>query len=140
MTIGVTVPGVVLAGYDLLLPGITASLGALCVGISDVPGTLSRKRNGMLIGIVFVFLVSFLTGICTNSTLLLFGLIILFCFVFSMFSIYGGLAANIGTACLLAMVFSLEGVRDLQQSLQYAGYMVAGGGWYFLLLVVFWMI
>src|SRR3546814_4158829 len=73
MTLGVTVPAVVLAGQDLFVSGITASLGALCVGISDVPGTLSRKRNGMVIGGVLMFLVSFLTGLATASTFLLFG-------------------------------------------------------------------
>ncbi len=140
MTLGVTVPAIVLSQQGLLLSGITASLGALCVGISDIPGTLSRRRNGMLIGASLMFLVSFLTGICANSLFLLFGLIIVCCFVFSMFSIYGGRAANIGTACLLAMVFSSEGARDVSESLIYAGFMLAGGAWYFLLSVVFWQI
>lgn len=140
MTLGVTVPAIVMSEQGLLLSGITASLGALCVGISDVAGTLSRRRNGMLIGGCLVFLVSFLTGIFTGSVFLLFGLIIVFCFVFSMFSIYGGRAANIGTACLLAMVFSVEGVRDVRESLVFAGFMFAGGMWYFLLSVVFWQI
>ncbi|WP_158640638.1 FUSC family protein [Anseongella ginsenosidimutans] len=51
-----------------------------------------------------------------------------------------GRASNIGTACLLAMVFSVEGVRDFSQSLEYAGFMLAGGIWYFLLSVVLWQI
>src|SRR5690606_5846131 len=140
MTLGVTVPAIVLSQQGLLLSGITASLGALCVGISDIPGTLSRRRNGMLIGASLMFLVSFLTGICANSLFLLFGLIIVCCFVFSMFSIYGGRAANIGTACLLAMVFSSEGARAVSASLIDAGFMLAGGAWYFLLSVGFWQL
>lgn len=140
MTIGVTVPAVFLAGQDMLFSGIAASLGALCVGISDVPGTLGRKRNGMLIGGLLMFLVAFLTGLCTGHSMLLLGFIMLCCLVFSMFSIYGGRAANIGTACLLAMVFSIEGVKDFPQALQHASFMAAGGAWYFLLSVVFWQI
>src|SRR3546814_10939495 len=76
MTLGVTVPAVVLAGQDLFVYGITASLGALCVGISVVPGTLSRKRNGMLIGGVLMFLLLFLTVLANVSTFLFFGLTI----------------------------------------------------------------
>src|SRR3546814_9536078 len=67
------------------------------------------------------------TPLFRSSTFLLLGVIILFCLVFSMFSIYGGRASNIGTACLLAMVFSIEGTRDVSQALEYAAFMLSGG-------------
>src|SRR5215213_623008 len=60
ITAGVIIPAVVLYHYGMLATMIGIPLGALFVSLTDNPGPIAHRRNGMLISIALNFLVAVL--------------------------------------------------------------------------------
>ena len=96
--------------------GIVISEGALCVSISDAPGPIEHKRNGMLYCNIFVFLMALLTGLVNENKFLLGLLVLLSSFFLTMLTLYGNRAASIGTAALLIMILRMNKVTSRRRS------------------------
>ena len=133
ITFGVLLPSLIFYHFNQIEVGITISLGALAVSIADNPGPVIHKRNGMLICNLFIFLTAILTGLINQSPILLGVEILVLCFFFSMFSVYGTRASSIGTAALLIMIISIDQKLSLTGTFQHAMYILSGGLWYLLL-------
>jgi uncharacterized membrane protein (TIGR01666 family) len=130
ITFGVLLPPIILAQMGLLETGIIISLGAITTSIPDNPGPVLHKRNAMLACIFFMILVAFTTGTLNQTPLLICLEILVFCFFFSMFNIYGNRASSISTAVLIIMVLTIDPKFDLQELLKYTGLLAGGGIWY----------
>ncbi|MEO5501465.1 MAG: FUSC family membrane protein [Ginsengibacter sp.] len=138
VTLEIITPTIILSLYGHFQTGVTISLGALCVSICDAPGPVIHKRNGMLYGILFVFLMSLITGL-VNDHIILLGLLILGAsFFFTMISVYGSRAASIGTAALLIMVLKMSNHQNDGHALLESLYILAGGIWYLLWALLFY--
>jgi len=134
ITFGVLLPSLVFFHLDQLEVGLTISLGAYCVSIADNQGPISHKRNGMLVCNIFVFITTLLTGFINKYPILLGLEIIILCFFYSMFSVYGNRASSIGTAALLIMILSIDqDVTVFTGVWGHALLILAGGIWYMLL-------
>jgi uncharacterized membrane protein (TIGR01666 family) len=134
ITFGVLLPSLVFFQLDQLEVGLTISLGAVCVSIADNQGPINHKRNGMLFCSIFVFLTTLLTGLINRYPVLLGLEIIILCFFYSMFSVYGNRASSIGTAALLVMILSIDhDVTASKGAMGHALYILAGGIWYMML-------
>ncbi|MDP2413642.1 FUSC family membrane protein [Daejeonella sp.] len=134
ITFGVLLPSLVFFHLDQLEVGLTISLGAVCVSIADNQGPINHKRNGMLFCSIFVFLTTLLTGLINKYPVLLGLEIIILCFFYSMFSVYGNRASSIGTAALLVMILSIDhDVTASKGAMGHALYILAGGMWYMML-------
>jgi len=134
ITFGVLLPSLVFFHLDQLEVGLTISLGAVCVSIADNQGPINHKRNGMLFCSIFVFLTTLLTGLINKYPILLGLEIIILCFFYSMFSVYGNRASSIGTAALLVMILSIDhDVTASKGAMGHALYILAGGIWYMML-------
>src|SRR3954471_10078339 len=92
ITLEIILPVIICAQFGKMSTGLTIALGSLCVSISDVPGPVQSKRNGMLYCIGFVFLMSLLTGFVNQYPIALGLLIIIATFFFTMISVYGNRA------------------------------------------------
>ncbi|MDQ6903358.1 MAG: FUSC family protein, partial [Bacteroidota bacterium] len=138
ITLEIILPAVICAQFGRLDLGITISLGALCVSISDAPGPVKHKRNGMLYCNIFIFLMALLTGFFNNNILLLGLLIIFSSFFFTMFSVYGNRAASIGTAALLVMILRMTHAADTSNTFTDSILILAGGTWYMILALLFY--
>jgi uncharacterized membrane protein YccC len=130
ITVGITLPAILLGYLHNLSTGIVVSIGAMCVANTDNPGPIHHRRNGMIACVLIIFFVSLLTGLASGSPVLMGLLVLLFCFLFSMMGIYGSRASSIGVNALLVMILSLE--RHLQgwDVLTHALDVLAGGLWY----------
>ena len=137
-TLAIISPAIFFSHLGNLELGITISLGALCTSISDAPGPVKHKRNGMLYCNIFVFLMALLTGLCNGNILLLGLLIILSSFFFTMFSVYGNRAASIGTAALLVMILRMMDVENISKTITDSLLILSGGVWYMLLSLLFY--
>lgn len=134
ITFGVLLPSVIFYQLGLLSIGLTVSLGALCVSIADNPGPVVHKRNGMLFCNLFAFLTALLTGMINQNPILIGLEIVILCFFYSMFSVYGNRASSVGTAALIIMVFTID--EDVIVSLGiwwHSIYILSGGIWYMVL-------
>jgi uncharacterized membrane protein (TIGR01666 family) len=140
ITLGVLLPSLVLAQFGQLQTGLTLSLGALCVSGADNPGPVMHKRNGMLICSLLMFMVAIATGFARLNMYTMGLEIVVFAFIFSMFTVYGNRAASVGTACLLIMILMMEQALKPAQIVGYAATILAGCLWYTLLSVTFFSI
>lgn len=84
------------------------SLGALAVSITDVPGPLRHRINGMGICILLLFSVSLISAYASYNVVLLGVVVTISGFVFSMLTIYGLRSSAVGIAVMVIMIISLN--------------------------------
>lgn len=132
ITFGVVSPALIAYQFGHLELGITISMGALIVSITDNPGPTAHKRNAMLATNFFIVFMALLIGFTNRSSLLLALEIPLLCFLFSMLTVYGARASSVGVAALLVMVIGIDQHLDAVGTLLHALYLLSGGIWYFL--------
>ena len=137
VTLEIILPVIICAQFNKIGIGFTIALGALCVSISDAPGPVEQKRNGMIYCNAFVFTMALLTGFVNDNVVLLGLLIVLSSFLFTMISVYGSRAGSIGTAALLVMILRMADVVPPLQVLTDALLILAGGAWYMLVALLF---
>jgi uncharacterized membrane protein (TIGR01666 family) len=130
ITAGITLPAILLGFFHNLSAGIVVSIGAMCVANTDNPGPIHHRRNGMIACILFIFFVSLITGWVNRSPVWMGLIVLVFCFVFSLMSIYGNRASSIGLNSLLVMVLNIDYHRQGWDVLYNALYIAAGGSWY----------
>jgi uncharacterized membrane protein (TIGR01666 family) len=140
ITFGILLPALFLAHFNQIEAGLTLSLGALCVSITDSPGPVIHKRNGMLYCNLFIFVVALATGYAHQHVLLMGLEVLLFSFLFSMFPVYGNRAGALGTAALLVMILMMDTQLEPAQVPGYSAQILAGGVWYMLLSLLFFKI
>jgi len=137
MSLGILIPALTLLQFDRFEQGIALSLGAVCVCVTDSPGPILHKRNAMAIGNLCMFIVALTTGFARFNVYTLGIEIVVFSFLFSMFTVYGNRAASVGTAALLVMIFMIDRDIEPNEVLKYSGNILAGGLWYMVFSLVF---
>jgi len=130
ITAGITLPAILLGYFHNLSAGIVVSIGAMCVANTDNPGPIHHRRNGMIACVLFIFFVSLITGWANRSPVWMGLIVLLFCFAFSLMSIYGNRASSIGLNSLLVMVLNIDYHYQGWYVLYNALYIAAGGLWY----------
>lgn len=133
ITAGIVLPALILSYFDLLNIGVVVSLGAMSVSITDNPGPIHHRRNGMLACIVVNTVIATLTGFAAPHQFTLGILIFFACFLFSMFGVFGTRANSVGVSALLIMVLNMERPNEGWNVLINTAYILAGGLWYMLL-------
>ncbi|PZR23881.1 MAG: hypothetical protein DI535_23040 [Citrobacter freundii] len=136
ITAGVLLPSLILGYYNQLQLGIFISLGALSVSITDNPGPIHHRRNGLLICCGLIFLVALMVGFALPVKWVFMILLPVLCFFFSMIGVYGARATAIGIAALLVMVMMTHEALAGWQVVYFALYILAGGLWYTLLSLI----
>ena len=136
ITVAILVP-VIISGYFGLLPvGLTIGLGALSVSITDNPGPIHHRRNGLIVSNGLIFAMAIIGGLLQPAHWLFMFLLPVFCFIFSMFGVYGARATAIGIASLFVLVLQTEHSFRGWDILFNGLYILAGGIWYVLLSLV----
>ena len=120
--------------------GMTLSLGALAVSLTDAPGPLTNKRNGMLLATLAVFLIATLTAVARLHPLSMAAELLGVAFFFSMFNAYGARAAGVGNAAILIMILTMDTETAPHDALLHASLIAAGGLWCFSLSLLFSLI
>lgn len=111
--------------------GLAISLGAVCINITDIPGPMHYKRNGLLIGSFLIFVASVFSAFFHIHPILTAIILGVFTFVFTMFAVYGIRAATIGSAALLVMILSLHNeAASFREILFRSCLILAGSLWY----------
>jgi len=108
ITVGITLPAILLSQFNNLGAGISVSLGAMCVGNTDNPGPIHHRRNGMIACMLIIFLVTLLVDLASASHIWTGLLVLIFCFLFSFIGVYGARASSIGVNALLVMVLNID--------------------------------
>ena len=129
-TLAILLPAVLLAQLGHFAEGLTISTGAVCVSVTDTPGPVGHRRNGLLAALGLVFLTAVLTGVAARNTWLLGLEIGALGFGLTMLLVWGARAGAVGTAGLLNVVLLLAHPPALAQVLPHAALLLLGGFWY----------
>ena len=133
ITFGITLPALIFSYFGKIETGLILSLGAMAVSVSDIPGPIHQRRNGMLVTAALIFVVSLITGFINHYPVLLgIGIAITF-FALSMIGAYGARVNAVGFAGMLIIVLTLDVSMTAVQNLLNAAYLLAGGMWYMML-------
>jgi uncharacterized membrane protein (TIGR01666 family) len=130
ITVGIVLPAIVFNHFGLLSQGVVVSLGAMSVSLTDNPGPVHHRKNGMIACIIINTIVAMLTGFAAPHHFLLGALIAVACFVFSMIGVFGTRANSIGVSALLIMVLNIDRHHEGWAVMINAGYILAGSIWY----------
>ena len=71
LAFGTVVPALVFSAFGDLRTGIIVSVGAMAVGLSDSPGPLHHRRNGMLFCTLTVSVAALVINLVSGITVLL---------------------------------------------------------------------
>lgn len=133
ITAGVLLPAFILSYFNMLPTGISISLGALFVSVTDSAGPVHHRQNGMMVGIASITIVTLIAGSIANSPVLLGIFIFIACFFFSMINIYGTRAGSVGTATLIILTLSIDTRLNLTTPalvIRHSLLIASGGLWY----------
>lgn len=130
ITAGVMVPLLVLVQYNWLTIGIPFLWGALFVSLTDTPGPIHHRRNGMIAAILLNTIVVLITALTKEYQVLLVLQIVAGAFLLSMAGIYGARAGAVGVLGLIVMLLNLLSIRE-EHNLYLDSLLVCSGGlWY----------
>ena len=130
ITVAVLLPAIIFHQFNRLDAGLAISIGAFGASLTESPGPLQHKRNGILMFAVFSFFVAFITEAARGNPILMGTVILLFSFFFSMLTVYGNRAASIGTATLLMMVLNMSDDFGPDQRFLSSFLILGGSLWY----------
>lgn len=136
-TAAILLPSIGFGSIGLLNVGMTISLGALCVSLTDAPGPVTHKRNGMLFCVFFIFIITLVTAIVRLDVFLMGVVIAVVSFVFSMFNIYGNRASGVGSAVILVMILTMDKPVQPGVVLEHSLLIMFGGLWYMSISLLF---
>ncbi|MDB5196620.1 MAG: hypothetical protein JWP88_991 [Flaviaesturariibacter sp.] len=130
ITLAILLPALIGSFYGWFEAGMTIALGALCISLTDAPGPLLNKRNGMLICAAFVFIIATLTVFASRNIVTMGLEIVAVSFFFSMFNVYGARAAGVGNAVILMMILTMDKEIPNNEVLPHSLLVLLGGIWY----------
>jgi uncharacterized membrane protein (TIGR01666 family) len=133
ITAGIVLPAVILNHFNLLAIGLVVSLGAMSVSITDTPGPIHHRKNGMIACTLINTVMALLTALVAPYIWMMGFLLLVACFSFSMIAVYGSRANAIGVSALLMIVLNMTGRHQGWDILINAGYIFTGAVWYTLL-------
>ena len=136
LTFSIVFPALVLGYFGHLQIGLFISIGALILSITDSPGPINHRLNGMLVAIVITTVVSLGINFIypALSWLILFFLV--FGFIFSMLAVFGARAAGIGIASLLAAILAMHQPDKDFSILWKTFYQFCGSLWFLIISLV----
>jgi uncharacterized membrane protein YccC len=129
ITAGVMLPTLVLANFGWLTFGMPFLLGALFVSITDSPGPIHHRRNGLLTAVALNTLTVFITAVIREHQILLLVTVVVFSFFYSLIGVFGNRAGAIGVLALVIMLLNLT-PRQESNLLRDALLVFSGGMWY----------
>lgn len=138
-SIGVLLPVALLGGFFKLYGiGVIASMGALCVAIVDQPGGPRRYRSNEMLGAAALgTFTAFITGLSSSTPLLIWILVPLLSFFYSMLNVFGKRGGLIGFACLLLMALTLRFPMSPNEVLLHTLFSGGGALFYFAFSTLF---
>jgi|TARA_R110000737_G_scaffold182215_1_gene205613 uncharacterized membrane protein (TIGR01666 family) len=138
LTFAVVTPLVILyaLGYTQFAPGIIA--GAFLNAPGDIPGSLKRKVNAILISIALTMVITTIILFLKPYFVILLVAIAVISFIVSLISVYGFRASLVSFSGLLAMVLAFAMQKETAEAIfTHVALMCVGGFWYLLVSFTF---
>jgi uncharacterized membrane protein YccC len=130
ITAGVMIPTLVMIQQGWLSIGIPFLFGALFVSLTDTPGPIHHRRNGMFAALALNTFTVLVVSLTRQYDLLLAAQVLIFSFFFSMMGIYGARAGAVGILAIVMMLIHMSPLHREQSLLVNTVLTALGGLWY----------
>ncbi len=130
VTFCVILPAWLLYHFGLLTAMSGIPLGALFVGLTDNPGPLHHRRNGLLIASALSFIIVVISGFSRNHPWLIgieIAVLGIFC---SLVAVFGTRANSIGLTVLIIFILGMNGRIPIGNVFEMGAHYFIGGLWY----------
>lgn len=139
-TLSCVLPVFILAQIGHFQEGFVIALGALLTFPSDVPGSLNHKIKGILIAIFLITGTNLFLGFIQNYTFIVYPVLLLLVFFFSMLSVYGHRANMISFVSLISATLVFSHSYTGEELLKHCGYILLGGLFYLFVSLLFYFL
>ncbi|HZH63707.1 MAG TPA: FUSC family membrane protein [Flavisolibacter sp.] len=129
-TVAIVLPALIGSYLGHFETGLTISMGAMVVSLTDAPGPLQHKTNGILAAAGFSFIVAILTALAQSNVYTLATEIVVVTFFFSMLTVYGTRASAVGNAAVLVMILTMDKAVPRNEIILHGLLIFAGGLFY----------
>jgi len=129
-TVVIVLPALIGSYLNYFQTGLIISLGAMCVSLTDAPGPVLHKRNGMLAAAGFAFIIAIITSLAQTNVYTMAAEIVFVTFFFSMFNVYGARASAVGNAAVLIVILTMDTTVPRNDILLHALFIFGGGLFY----------
>ncbi|MGC1243417.1 MAG: FUSC family membrane protein [Chryseosolibacter sp.] len=140
ITAGVMVPLLVFILAGNLSVAIPFLWGSLFVSLTDTPGPIHHRRNGMIAATLLNTFLVLLTALTKGHPAILVGQVVVLGFFLTMAGIYGGRAGAVGTLALVIMLLNLLSINNDYNTVKGSLLIGAGGAWYTLFSLLLYRI
>lgn len=137
VTIACVLPVITLSQFDHFKEGFAIAIGALLTFPSDVPGSLSHKTKGILIAIFLITTTMFTLGFIQHNPIIVYPVLLILLFFFSMISVYGHRANMISSVCLITVSLAFSHSYKGRELIEHTGYIFIGGLFYLFISLLF---
>lgn len=135
IALAIVIPSLILAYFGLLKEYFLFPLATSFVGLTDQPGPFIRRRNALILAIIFFITVAAIASVLKDFPPLIFLEIIVFGMFFSMIGVYGQRLAAVGGLTLV--VFSIFIDRHLTGANIVKSLLIFSAGCIWFLLIFF---
>ncbi|RAV27873.1 FUSC family protein [Sinomicrobium soli] len=140
VTLAAATPVVLFSYLDMFSVGFTIALGALFTFISDIPGNLRHRINGMLISNVIAAGSTVVISIATVSGWIFYPLFLALIFLLSLIAVYGQRATLVSFSGLMAMSLAFAHTYTGRELIDHVLLMLSGGFFYLGISMIFYYI
>lgn len=130
VTFCVILPAWILYHFDLLTAMTGIPLGALFVGLTDNPGPIHHRRNGLLVGSFLNCIIALIAAVSRMTPWLVGIEIVLLGVCSSMAAVFGTRASSIGLTALIIFILGINTRIPTGNVLELAAWYLTGGLWY----------
>ena len=129
-TFAILLPALLGNYFHFFETGLTISLGAMCISLTDAPGPIVHRKNSMFITCGLAFCIACITSLARLNIYSM-GLEIVFVtFFFSMFTVYGNRGSSVGNAVILIMILTMDTPIEPAKILPHALLILTGAIFY----------
>lgn len=137
VTLAASIPVLLFSYTGNFQIGFNIALGAFLTYPSDIPSNLKHKINGLLVASLIVAGSNLFVNLLYPQPWILYPLISVLIFFFSMISVYGQRATQVSFSALLSICLAFGHIHEGWEMLQYSGLMLVGGLFYLLISLTF---
>ncbi len=137
VTVAAVIPVLFFSAMQQFEIGFTVALGAFLTYPSDIPGNLKRKMTGVLIAALVVAGCNLTVNVLHPYPLVLYPVVGLLIFLFSMIAVYGHRANMLSFSGLLAVSLTFGHLQSGPSILANAALMLGGGIFYLIVSLCF---
>lgn len=136
VTLAAVLPSIIMAYFGVLKEFFLFPLATLLIGLTDLPGSIIRRRNSLIFAAICFFFVAVIASLAKGNPIFVFLELVVFGFFFSMIGVYGQRLSSVGSLTLIVLAIFIDGHLTGTNTLKNLLIFLAGSIWFILIFLI----